>query len=413
MVKLTQYDVIIVGAGPAGLFAAIALGSQNKKVLILEKNKTAGKKLLLSGSGQCNITQDGDMADYANHYGDQYKYIKKALHSFTNSDTIRFFEDRGLEMESQDNGKVFPKTRNARNVLDLLLKECASYNVAIGYNEKVGQITSDQNLYSVKTDSETYKGRFVVIATGGMSYPKTGSTGDGYKMALDLGHPIVKPLPALTPVEINAYPFEKLAGVSLKNLSFSIWRKGKKIKECKGDVLFTHKGLSGPGILNNSRWMRADDVLCFNFIKTTNIKGFNKALLAEIDKNGKDMVKTILRKQNIPKSLLEAILSHVNIPEETQCAQINKETRNLMVKSLTEFPLKISKMGGYHIAMATAGGINMKQVNPTTMESRLNENLYFIGEVLDIDGDTGGYNIQAALSTAKLCANGIKRKGKQ
>lgn len=413
MIELTKYDVIIIGAGPAGLFSAIALGSQNKKVLVLEKNSTAGKKLLLSGSGQCNITQDGDMADYAHHYGDQYKYIKKALQSFTNADTVRYFEDRGLEMESQDNGKVFPKTRNARDVLDLLLNECAKYNVDINYNEKVIQIAKDGELYRVETGQLAYNTKFLVVATGGMSYPKTGSTGDGYKMALDLGHPIIKPLPALTPVEIERYPFKNLAGVSLRDLTFTIWRDNKKIKECKGDILFTHKGLSGPGILNNSRWMRTGDVLCFNFIKTKNIKGFNKTLLAEIDKNGTDMIKTILRKQNIPRSLLDAILTCVNIPEEAQCAQINKETRNTIVRSLTEFPLKISKMGGYHIAMVTAGGINMKQVNPTTMESRLSKNLYFIGEVLDIDGDTGGYNIQAALSTAKLCASGIKRKGKQ
>ncbi len=408
---MTEYDVVIIGAGPAGLFAAIALGSQNKKVLVLEKNNTPGKKLLLSGSGQCNITQDGDMADYANHFGDQYKYIKKALQSFTNKDTVRFFESRGLEMESQDNGKIFPKTRSARNVLDLLLKECEGYDVHINYNKHVTQLTLDREYYSVVTKGETYKAKFVVVATGGMSYPKTGSTGDGYKMALDLGHPIVKPLPALTPVEVEAYPFKNLAGVSLKDLSMTIWREDKKIKECKGDILFTHKGLSGPGILNNSRWMRTGDTLCLSFIQTNNIKGFSKTLLNEIDHNGKDMIKTILRKQNIPKSLLDAILTHVNISEETQCAQINKETRGIISRSLTEFPLKISKMGGYHIAMVTTGGVNMKQVNPTTMESRLSKNLYFIGEVLDIDGDTGGYNIQAALSTAKLCANGIKRKG--
>ena len=407
---LKEYDVIIIGAGPAGLFAGIALGTQNKKVLILEKNNTAGKKLLLSGAGQCNITQDGHMADYANHYGDQYKYIKHALQNFTNNDTVTFFENRGLEMESLHNGKVFPKTRSARNVLDLLLKECAKYKVDRHYSAPVTQISMDEGVYLVRTSREEYKAAFVVVATGGMSYPKTGSTGDGYKLGADLGHQIVKPLPALTPVEINDFPFKDLAGVSISDLPITIWRDGKKIKECKGDVLFTHKGLSGPGILNNSRWMRKGDILYLNFIKEKDIQRFDKTLLDEINNSGKDMIKTVLRKQDLPKRLLEAILTYINIPEETQCAQINKNTRNLIVKSLVEFPLTISQMGGYHIAMVTAGGINMKQINPTTMESRINKNLYFIGEVLDIDGDTGGYNIQAALSTAKLCANGIKRK---
>jgi len=410
---VVRYDVIIVGSGPAGLFAAIALGSKNKKVIVLEKNNVAGKKLLLSGSGQCNITQDGSIEDFANHYGDHYKYIKKALQFFTNSDTVYFFEQLGLEMESLDNGKIFPKTRSARNVLDLLLKECARYGVTINYGEPVTRISQVQEGYLVETNRERYNGEFVVVATGGMSYPKTGSTGDGYTLGADLGHQIIKPLPALTPVEIKDFPFKDLAGISISDLPIAIWREGKKVKACRGDVLFTHKGLSGPGILNNSRWMRSKDILCLNFIKEMDVVAFNKALLDEINSSGKEMIKTVLRKQPLPKRLLDGILTHINIPEEMQCGKINKQTRSLIVKSLVACPLTISQMGGYHIAMVTTGGISMKQVNPTTMESRISKNLYFIGEVLDIDGDTGGYNIQAALSTAKLCAHGINRKGTQ
>ena len=411
MIELTKYDVIIVGAGPAGLFAAIALGAQGKKVLVLEKNKEAGKKLLLSGSGQCNITQDGHIKDFANHYGDQYKYIKKSLQTFSNKDTVDFFEDRGLEMESLDSGKIFPKSRSARNILNLLLAECAKFNVNIHYAEKVTKVIKSKGCYTIETQKDDYQSTTLIIATGGITYPKTGSTGDGFKIGLDLGHKIVKPLPALTPVEIEDYPFKELAGVSLKDLPFTVWRKDKKIKESRGDILFTHKGLSGPGILNNSRWMRGGDMLYLNFIKRANKKEFNKIILKEINKNGKEMIKTILRKQKLPRRLLETVLKHSEIPEETQCGQINKEDRSLLVESLVAFPLKISQLGGLHIAMVTSGGINMKQVNPTTMESRINKNLYFIGEVLDIDGDTGGYNIQAALSTAKLCADGIKRRG--
>ena len=410
---MTKYDVIIIGAGPAGLFAAIALGCQGKQVLLLEKNNEAGKKLLLSGAGQCNLTQDGDMADYANHYGDQYKYIKKALQAFTNSDTINFFEKRGLKMETLENGKVFPKTRKAKDVLDLLLKECKKCGVEISYSEQVTRIGKNEDLYLVEANGATYKADVVVIATGGMSYPKTGSTGDGYKLGTDLGHKIIKPIPALTPVEIKDFPFKDLAGVSINDLPIAIWREGKKVKVCHGDVLFTHKGLSGPGILNNARWMRKNDILCLNFIKEDDIQGFHKIFLDEIDSHGKDMIKTVLRKQNLPKKLLEAILIHIQVPEDIQCAKMNRQTRHLIMNALTEFPLEISQMGGYHMAMATAGGIDMKYINPTTMESRINKNLYFIGEVLDIDGDTGGYNIQAAFSMAKLCADGISRKGEK
>lgn len=408
---MTKYDIIIIGAGPAGLFAAIALGAQGKKVLILEKNKEAGKKLLLSGSGQCNITQDGNIKDFSNHYGDQYKYIKKALQTFTNKDTIEFFESRGLEMESLDNGKIFPKTRSARNVLNLLLAQCAKYKVDIAYGQKVTKVLRSGDLYTLESQEAKYQTALLIIATGGITYPKTGSTGDGFKMGLELGHKIVKPLPALAPVEIEDYPFKELAGISLKDLPLAIWRDNKKIKEARGDVLFTHKGLSGPGILNNSRWMRDGDMLYLNFIKHANKREFNKIILKEMNHMGKDMIKSLLRKYKLPRRLVEVVLQHANIPEETQCGQINKEERSLLVQSLVAFPLKISQLGGLHIAMVTSGGINMKEINPTTMESRLNKNLYFIGEVLDIDGDTGGYNIQAALSTAKLCADGIKRRG--
>lgn len=407
MIELSRYDAIIIGAGPAGLFAAIELGYQNKKVLLLEKNDKAGKKLLLSGAGQCNVTQAGLMDDYANHYGNQYKYIKKALQNFTNSDTINFFEERGLVMEVLENGKVFPKSRSASDVLKLLLKECDKYGVEIRYNKEVIRIMKDEGFYRVETDYLNYRADFVIIATGGMSYPQTGSTGDGYEFAVSLGQKIVEPSPALTPVEIKDFPFKSLAGISIENLPFAIWRNGKKIKDCEGDVLFTHKGLSGPGILNNSRWMDKNDQLFLNFIKEVDIQAFHKKLLDEIDVHGKDMIKTVLRKQNLPKKLLEVLLAHIQISEEARCAQINKQTRNTIVNSLTNFPLEISRMGGYHLAMVTAGGVDMKQINPTTMESRLNKSLYFIGEVLDIDGDTGGYNIQAAFSMAKLCAKGI------
>lgn len=402
-----KYDVIIIGAGPAGLFAAASLGSQNKRVLLIEKNNMAGKKLLLSGAGQCNVTHGGSMAEYSNHYGDGYKYIKKALEYFTNNDTINFFEKYGLQMEEVENGKVFPKTRLANDVLGVLLEVCTKKGVHIRYNSPVTEITLLGDTYLITTPEETYKGQSVVIATGGISYPKTGSTGDGYTLGASLGHRVIKPRPALTSVEIKDFPFSDLSGVSFEELPISIWRNNKKEKDCLGDLLFTHKGLSGPGILNNSRWMEDGDMLCVNFIKNHNAVSLNKALLAHMDQNGKDMIKTVLRQYNLPKRLLDALLVFMGIDEETQCGKINKQTRNLLVKSLTSFPFIISKMGGLHIAMVTAGGIDMKKINTTTMESRIHKNLYFIGEVLDIDGDTGGYNIQAALSTAMLCASGI------
>lgn len=409
-----KYDVVIIGAGPAGLFAATQLGAQNKQVLLIEKNKSAGKKLLISGAGQCNITHDGDMRDYSTCYGDGYKYIKPALDHFSNQDTIDFFEARGLKMVSLENGKIFPKTRSAHDVLEVLLKECAKYKVDINYNEKVNDITPTQDKgYVVKTNVGDYTCKFIVVATGGRSYPKTGSTGDGYKLGAQLGHRIIEPRPALTPVEITEFPFVHLAGMSFEDLPITIWREGKKIKDCQGDLLFTHKGLSGPGILNHTRWIKEKDVLTINFVKTMYPTDFQKAILNDINSNGGEMIKTIVRKYNLPKRLRDSLFHYANIDEEIKCGQISKEMRTQLVQALTQLPMEVSKLGGFHVAMVTAGGIHMKEINPTTMESRRKQNIYFIGEVLDIDGDTGGYNIQAALSSAVLCANGIKRKGIQ
>lgn len=405
-----KYDAVIIGAGPAGLFAAIQLGYQNKKVLVVEKNNQAGKKLLISGAGKCNITHDGDIKDFANHYGDGYKYIKTALNTFTNIDTINFLKNRGLPTISMENGKIFPKTRNANDVVKLLVLECSKHNVDINYNQQVKQVTLVEKGFIVKTSKASYGASFVVIATGGMSYPKTGSTGDGYKIGAMLGHDIITPRPALTPIESVDFPFSCLAGMSFEEIPITIWRDNKKVKECVGDILFTHKGLSGPGILNYSRWMEENDILCINFIKATNIQEFAQQMLTDINSNGKNKIKTILKKYNLPKRLLTALLDNLGIDEDIQCGQINREIRKLLIQAFTEFPVKISKLGGFHIAMVTAGGINMKQINPTTMESRITKNLYFIGEVLDVDGNTGGYNIQAALSTAMLCANSIQRK---
>jgi len=408
-----EYDVIIIGAGPAGLFSAIALGNQNKRVLLLEKNNMVGKKLLLSGAGQCNITHGGGISDYASHYGDHYKYIKSALEYFTNVDTVEFFESQGLKMEELGNGKVFPKTRQASDVIAVLLKACKQSGVTIKYDSPVKDINLLNDTYCVMIPKETYQSKFVVIATGGKSYPKTGSTGDGYTLGNALGHKIIPPRPALTPVEMKDFPFTALAGMSFEDLPFSIWRNEKKEKGCIGDLLFTHQGLSGPGILNNSRWMQEGDILCVNFLKYHNITSFNKKLLSAINQSGRDMIKTVLRQYNLPRRLLDEMLTHLGINEETQCAQIDKQVRSLIIQSLVAFPFIISKMGSFDVAMLTAGGIDMKSINPTTMESRVCKNLYFIGEVLDIDGNTGGYNIQAALSTAMLCAMSINRKEKK
>lgn len=379
----------------------------NKKVLVLEGSSSAGKKLLLSGAGQCNITHEGDRKDFLNKYGDNGRFLKNALYAFTNEDLIAFFKKRGLSFISNEDGKVFPDTMKAKDVLEILLEECAQNNIDIKYDSSVEDVGYENSLFIIKTKNEVYKAKKLVVATGGKSYPNTGSRGAGYDFGKNLGHAIVKPTPTLTPAYIKNYYFDDLSGISFENIPFSLWRNNKKIKAASGDILFTHKGLSGPGILNFSRYIRKGDILKINFLNIEDEEGFRKSFIEKLDNKGKSTIKTTLRDLPLPKRFTDKLLEISHIHEEKNCSQLKKKERNKLIEFLISFPMEIEELGGFHIAMATGGGVCLKEIKPKTMESRLVEGLYFVGEVLDIDGDTGGYNIQAAFSTGFLAAKSI------
>jgi len=406
VISIREYDVIIIGAGPAGLFTAINC-KKDKRILILEKNKSPGKKLLLSGAGQCNITHDGPLEDFINKYGDNGRFLKKALYTFTNKDTIKFFQDRGLKMITDDNNKIFPETLKADDVLQVLIKECKKNNVNIEYQASVEEVSHRDSYFLVKTNMDLYKSKYLVIATGGKSYPNTGSTGNGYMFAKGLGHKIQKPKPSLAPIYVKDYWFEDLSGISLEDIPITLWRNNKKNNSYTGDILFTHKGISGPGILNFSRYLEVGDILKFNFLRVRDEEGFRRSFIEELNKQGKKSIKSVLREFPLPKRLTDRILEILEISEDTLSSQIKREERNRLIEYLIAFPMEVEVLGGYHIAMATCGGVSLKEIQPKTMESKLLKGLYFAGEVLDIDGDTGGYNIQAALSTGFLAAKSI------
>lgn len=407
---MSIYDVVIIGSGPSGLFCALNIDSKNKKVLLIEKNSSPGKKLLISGLGQCNFTHEGEIDDFFNHYGDNAKFLKYSLLKVTNKDIIQFVEKRGLKATIMENGKVFPESLNAEDFVELLVNECEENNVKFNYNTDVTNISYNNNLYNIVHNKGSYLAKNIVIATGGKSYPVTGSTGDGYIFGKKLGHKIVEPKEALTPIIVENYEFDDMSGISFQKVPISIWRDNKKLKSFNGDILLTHKGVSGPGIINNSRYMINGDIVKISFINYDNIEIFRNTFKEEIDKNGKLLVKTILKKLDLPKRIIDKIFNICNIEENILCSQINKKMRNLLFSSITEYPFRIKRFGGFHLAMATRGGISLKDVNPNTMESRKLQGLYFIGEVLDIDGDTGGYNIQAALSTGAVAAMNINKK---
>lgn len=406
-----HYDAIIIGAGPAGLFLAQNLGKKNKKVLLLEKNSEAGKKLLISGSGQCNFTHGGSIDHFFECYGDHSKFIKKALTSFDNKASIQFFEKQGIESQTLENGKVFPKDMQSMSIRDGLLSACHKTNVTIKYHQTVTNIVVTTEGFSVQSENnQCYHARNVIIATGGKSYPKTGSDGSGYDLAKSMGHTIISPKPALTYVTIQEKVYAELSGIAFEKVNIIIWRGGKKVKEHMGSVLFTHKGLSGPGILDSSRWIEPGDNLTINFVYPKTYEILKAEFATEIPQRGTEEIGTFFKKGTLPKSFTQLILKVAEVDEHMPCARVSKVERERLISLLTKCPFSISGLGGYHVAMATAGGIHLKEVNPTTMESRKQKGLYFVGEVLDIDGNTGGYNIQAAFATAYICGQAINNK---
>lgn len=397
---MIKKDVVIIGSGPAGLFTGINIDGRKLDTVILEKKSSAGKKLLISGGGQCNITHSGNISDFLEKYGDKKRYLRNTLYGFTNEDLVEFFEKRGLEMEIEESGKIFPKTRKAEDVLNILLNGLKKNNVKVEYNTQVLDVEYKDKLekFIVKTSGKNYEAKKLVIASGGKSYPNTGSTGDGFTIAEKFGHKIVKPKPVLTPIYVKDYSFKNLSGISVK-VGLSLWRDSKKIKETTGDMLFTHINLSGPVVLDFSRYVNHGDILKINFLHDKNKEFFRKEVIDSLQNYGSKYIKTFISDLNIPNRLGEKIIEISGIKKDKICAEITKDQREKLIENLTEMNLKVDRLGDYHLAMVTSGGIDLNEINRKTMESKFIKNLYFAGEVMDIDGDTGGYNIQWAFSS--------------
>ena len=412
---IQDYDLIVVGAGPSGLFCAINSFQKGKRILILEKKNSPGHKLLISGSGQCNITHAGEISDFLEHYGDHGRFLRPALLGFTNCDLISFFARSGLRTVQEKGGKVFPESMQSRDVLNVLTAQCRELGMEIKCGQAARSISRIEDGFLVSCTGGRYRSRLLVIATGGCSYPATGSSGDGYGFARILGHSISDIGPALSPVIIKDYPFSDLAGLSFSDLKLSLYRQ-IKIKEHRGDILFTHDGLSGPGILDLSRYIQAGDMIKISFIPAERREELEKWLVEKSRNDGKKRLMSALAgmPQSLPAGLqlsirlTKRLLQISGIALDLQLSQLTREKRNRLIDNLTGLSLVVSDVCGFNAAMCTRGGVLTAEVDPKTMQSRLVQGLYLVGEVLDIDGDTGGYNLQAAFSTGMLAARSIK-----
>jgi len=399
------YDLLIIGAGPAGLFCGIHCAAAGLSVCLLEKNTSAGKKLLISGSGRCNITNSAALDKFLESYGAATRFVKPALYNFQNQDLIRFFTERGVPLTEMNDGKVFPKSQKARDILNTLISEASG--IAIHYNRQINVLQHENGLFHIACGTNEYAAKNLLIATGGLSYPVTGATGDGLRFAKALGHSVTETAPALTPLLIKDYPLANCAGISLKDAVIKIIRNNKIIRTSQGDVLFTHKGLSGPGILDISRYVQKQDQIGLQLSQIASISEIEKGLIAFAANYGNKMVKSYITTLGIPDRLAGAVMQSSGVAVTEILSRLERESRQKLSANIVAFPFTVAEVGGYDEAMVTRGGVSLAEVNPKTMESRLVPGLYFAGEVLDVDGDTGGFNIQFAFSSGKLAADSI------
>ncbi|WP_245619281.1 NAD(P)/FAD-dependent oxidoreductase [Methanogenium cariaci] len=414
--RTPPYTAIIIGGGPAGLFCACRAAGKDRRILVLEKMPSCGRKLCITGAGRCNLTHTGTMADFVSHYGgDGGKFLRPALMNFKNTDLLAFFRERGIPFTADENGKYFPQRRHGKGCPLRLMAECMRAGIEIRCGgESVQTIKPTNDLFTVSSEDATYTAEQVVLATGGASYPATGSTGDGYTLADRLGLPVTETGPALAAVLIRDYPFRDLTGISFDDVPLSLYRDSKKTRQVTGDIILTVNGISGPpGALHISRYVRPGDSLHVGFVTGTNEESARKDLAAVIAGGKNRQVKTVLAETGIPIRFLIRLLELSGIPRDATCAHLTKTDRNTLIRYLTDFPFTVKGTEGYATAMATRGGVARDAIRQKTMEAKEVPGLFCIGEVLDIDGgDTGGYNLQAAFSTAALAAKAMVSGGK-
>lgn len=394
--------IAIIGGGAAGLMAGGFLSKQGHAVTIFDGNEKCGKKLYITGKGRCNVTNACEKEVFLENVVNGRKFMMSAINQFSPSDTQNFFESLGVKLKVERGNRVFPLSDKASDIIKALTLHCGDCEIKL--NEMVKAIEKKETFFIVLTNDSKYQFDRVIIATGGMSYSSTGSKGDGYKFAKMLGHNVVKPRGALVPIKLKDKFCCELAGLSLKNVKLTANYSGGK-KNLFGEMLFTHDGISGPISLSLSSYISQEREvkLELDFKPALNSEQLENRLLREFSENlNKNL--TYIIKGLLPRSLVEIFLNKAVINGETKVNSVSKEQRMKIISLLKAFPLNFDGLYPIEAGIITAGGVDLKEINPKTMESKLVKGLYFIGEVLDIDCLTGGFNLQTAFSTAYAAA---------
>lgn len=404
--------VVVIGGGAAGLMAAVIAGREGAKVTLLEKMNFVGKKMGITGKGRCNITNASDMSEFIKNTPGNGKFLYGAYERFTNEDLLQLLHDAGLETKVERGGRVFPASDSALDVRNTFMKLMKHYGVDVHLEELVKKIlVTDGVVNGVVTDKETYFADAVVIATGGKSYPATGSTGDGYILAAEVGHKITDIRPSLVPIVTEESWVKDLMGLSLRNVELSVIAKNKVQAKMFGEMMFTHFGITGPIVLSLShtvgKLMRKKNIgvigLDINLKPALSPETLDKRLQKDFDLYSKKQLINGM-KDLLPSRLIPLIIELSGIDPQKPINQISKEERQQLGYMLQHMPLTVKGLRPVEEAIVTAGGISLKEFNPKTMESKLVKGLYGAGEVLDIDAFTGGYNLQAAFSTGYVAA---------
>ena len=406
--------VVVVGGGAAGMMAAYQAAKNGHKVILVDKNEKLGKKIYITGKGRCNLTNAGELEEIFSNIMTNRKFLYSALYSFTNDDVINFFETNGMKTKIERGNRVFPVSDHSSDVISTVAKTLRKNHVDIRLFTPVKDliITNDKACGVLLENGEKIMCDSVIIATGGLSYPSTGSTGDGYRFAKDSGHTINKCEPSLVPMNIKEEWVKELQGLSLRNVNVRIINGKKKLYNELGEMLFTHFGVSGPLILSasamiNRKYFDENLKIIIDLKPALDMEQLNKRILRDFEEELNKQFKNSLNKL-LPSKLIPVVINLSGIDPDKQVNTITKEERQKLAYQLKNLEISFNGFRGWNEAIITKGGISVKDINPSTMESKIVNNLYFCGEILDLDALTGGYNLQIAWSTGYLAGDSVR-----